>query len=98
MSSGEIKVTFSAIAAAEGDVNATVGRINTQLEDLKRFLAPMVSTWTGAAAESYQATQRKWDTSAADLALVLQQIGVKLGEANRTYQDTEKRNSGLWAV
>ncbi len=96
MSSAEIKVTFSALAAAQSDVKATAGRIHTQLEDLRRYLAPMVATWTGQAAEGYQATQRKWDTSAADLTQVLEQIGVGLGRANNEYQVTEQRNAGLW--
>lgn len=94
MSGTEIKVTFSALAAAESDVHATVGRIHTQLEDLKRFIAPVVSTWTGEAAESYQAMQRKWDTSAEDLALVLKDIGIRLGQANQEYGKTERDNAG----
>lgn len=96
MTSSEIKVTFGALAAAEGDVKATATRIHTQLEDLKRFLAPMVSTWTGQAAEGYQATQRKWDTSAADLTQVLNQIGVMVGQANGQYQDTERKNASFF--
>lgn len=96
MSSPEIKVTFGALSAAQADVAATSGRIRTQLDDLKKFLAPMVSTWTGQAAEDYQVIQRKWDTSAADLAQVLAQIGTALGAAHDNYRQTEQANAARW--
>jgi early secretory antigenic target protein ESAT-6 len=92
----EIKVTFSALGAAQGDVAATAGRITTQLEDLKRFLAPMVASWQGEAAELYTVRQRQWDTAAADIAAVLSRIGVALGSANESYQQVENANAARW--
>lgn len=92
----EIRVTFSALNAAQGDVSTTASRISTQLEDLKRFLAPMVATWQGEAAELYGQKQRTWDTAAADLAAVLAQIGVALGSANESYQQVEHANAARW--
>lgn len=96
MSTSEIKVTFSALSAAQGDVSTTASRITGRLEDLKRFLAPMVATWQGRAAEDYQIKQRQWDTAAADIAAVLAQIGVALGTANDSYQQVEQANAARW--
>ena len=53
----EIKVTFGALAAAQSDVSGTAARITTQLEDLRRFLAPLVASWQGSAAQDYQVRQ-----------------------------------------
>ena len=92
----EIKVTFGALEAARADVSGTVTRITAQLDELKRFLAPLVATWEGEAALEYQAKQRQWDTAAGDLALVLGQIGVALGAANDSYRQAEKANADLW--
>jgi early secretory antigenic target protein ESAT-6 len=92
----EIKVTFGALATAQADVAATAGRISTQLDDLKRFIAPMVATWQGQAAEDYQARQRQWDTAATDLAAVLSQIGVALGAAHDSYRQVEQSNAARW--
>jgi ESAT-6 family protein len=92
----EIKVTFGALEAARADVSGTATRISGQLEELKRFLAPLVATWEGEAATEYQAKQRQWDTAAGDLALVLGQIGVALGAANDSYRQAEKANAELW--
>jgi ESAT-6 family protein len=92
----EIKVTFGALDAARADVSGTAGRIGTRLEDLKRTLAPLVATWDGQAAEEYRTAQRKWDTAAADLTAVLNQIGVALGAAHDGYRQVEQANAARW--
>jgi early secretory antigenic target protein ESAT-6 len=92
----EIKVTFGALSAAQSDVSASAARIHTQLEDLSRYLAPMVATWEGQAAQEYRIRQRQWDTAASDLAAVLAQIGSALGTANENYQQVEQVNAARW--
>jgi WXG100 family type VII secretion target len=92
----EIKVTFGALETAQADVSAVAGRMTSGLEDLKRFLAPMVATWEGQAATEYQAKQRQWDTAAANLTTVLGQIGVALGTANESYRQVEQTNASRW--
>jgi WXG100 family type VII secretion target len=93
----EILVTFGELANAQQSVAQTAQRLNAQLDDLRRYLAPMVATWSGQAAQDYQAKQRQWDTSAADLNQVLTQIGVALGHANEGYQQVEQSNASRWA-
>ena len=92
----EIKVTFGALETAQSDVSGVAGRMTSQLDDLKRFLAPMVATWEGQAATEYQAKQRQWDTAAASLTNVLAQIGVALGAANESYRQVEQTNASRW--
>ena len=93
----EIKVTFGELANAQQNVASTARRMTAQLEDLKRYLAPMVAGWTGQAAQDYQSKQRQWDTAAADLTAVLTQIGVAVGHANDGYQQVEAANARRWA-
>jgi WXG100 family type VII secretion target len=95
--SGEIKVTFGELASAQSNITSTVNGVNGQLDDLKSFLAPMVSTWDGAAAETYNALQRQWDTAAAELNQVLAQIATAVGTANDAYQQAENTNAGRFA-
>jgi 6 kDa early secretory antigenic target len=89
----EIKVNFAAVATANTDVLGTAGRINSQLEDLKRYLAPLTNGWTGQASEDYHAKQRQWDTAAADLNQVLATIGRTLGSAHEGYVAAENANA-----
>jgi early secretory antigenic target protein ESAT-6 len=92
----EIKVTFAALDVARADVAAAAARISGQLEDLRRFLAPLAATWEGQAAQDYLARQRQWDTAAAGLAAVLAQIGVALGSAHDGYRQVEQVNAARW--
>ncbi|NHC44035.1 WXG100 family type VII secretion target [Motilibacter aurantiacus] len=93
----EILVTFSAISQGQADVASTASNLNGQLADLKSYLAPMVSTWTGAAAENYNAKQRQWDEAAAELNSILEQIGRALGAAGDDFQAAENSNASIWA-
>lgn len=93
----EIKVTFSALETASADTVATTARITSQLEDLRRQLAPMVATWTGDAAATYRASQQKWDTSAAELTTTLGTIGKLVGQAGQNYRATEQANRARFA-
>jgi ESAT-6 family protein len=92
----EIKVSFGALEAARSDVAGTATRISGQLGDLQRYLAPLVAGWEGRAAAEYQLRQRQWDSSAADLAGVLAQIGVAIGVANDSYRQVEQVNAARW--
>ncbi|MEL6893320.1 MAG: WXG100 family type VII secretion target [Actinomycetota bacterium] len=91
-----ITVTFGTIGQAQADVSNTVGRMNGQLDELRAFLAPLISTWEGGASSDYQVLQRRWDTAAADLNTVLMQISQLLGNANQGYQATEMANAAAW--
>lgn len=93
---GEIKVRYEALDVAAQNVSGAAQRMNSQLEDLKRFLAPMVGSWEGQASQDYQRTQRQWDTAAADLSAVLGQIGVALGSASDSYRQMETANANRW--
>jgi WXG100 family type VII secretion target len=92
----EIRVSFAALESARADVAQTATRISGRLDELRRFLAPLASTWDGRAAEDYQARQRQWDTAATDLAAVLGQIGVAVGAANDGYRQVEQSNAARW--
>ena len=91
--SDQIKVTFGQLQATQEHTQQTVASMNSQLQDLKSFLAPLVSTWSGSAAENYNAKQAQWDNAARDLNEVLAAIGRALGSVNEGYQSTESQNA-----
>ncbi|HKR52281.1 MAG TPA: WXG100 family type VII secretion target [Pseudonocardiaceae bacterium] len=93
----EILVTFSELENARSSIQTTWTNISREMHDLKRYLGPMVATWTGEASTAYQAHQASWDRSAADLHQVLNQIGVALGTSNENYQAGEAANKSRWA-
>jgi len=93
----EILVTFGELESARNSIQTTWTNINRELEDLKRYLQPLVETWTGEASSAYQAHQAKWDRSATDLNQVLNQIGIALGTSNGKYQVGEAANRARWS-
>jgi len=93
----EILVTFGELESARTSIQTTWTNINREMEDLKRYLQPMVETWTGDASGAYQAHQAKWDRSAADLNQVLNQIAVALRASNENYQAGEAANRARWS-
>jgi len=91
-----MKVTFSALEMARADILSTRSKMTNELAAIDDDLRPVVAVWEGEAAQFYQAKQREWNTAAADIALVLDQIGRALGSANENYQQVEGRNRALW--
>lgn len=97
MSNGHMLVTFGSIDGAAGDTDTIAGQIDSTLDDLKAYLAPMVASWEGAASTDYQALQAKWDTSAEELNTILRQVATTLRTANGNYTETESANASIWA-
>lgn len=93
---GHIMVTFETIAQASQSVNQTQNNLNQKLQDLQSMLRPIVSDWTGASAEAYQAKQRQWDMAQQDLNQVLAQVSKVLETAHDAYRQTESSNTSAW--
>ncbi|WP_377269149.1 WXG100 family type VII secretion target [Peterkaempfera sp. SMS 1(5)a] len=96
MSDGHILVNFGTIQNAGSEVRSTAGRIQQQLDDLKAGVQRIAASWEGKAQEGYQARQQQWDSSAADLHQVLNQIAGALDNAAQSYQQTENKNAQIW--
>ena len=96
MSDGEIKVTFSSLEQAGTDTATAFAAIQREVADLKTYLKPLVSTWTGQAALNYQAQQTKWDTAMTDLADILRIVSGSLGTAHENFLGAENANARIW--
>ncbi len=94
---GHMLVTFGAVENAAADTDTVANHIDQQLDDLKTYLSPLVASWVGQASSDYQALQSKWDTSAADLNVVLREIGNALRAAHANYTQAESANASIWA-
>lgn len=91
-----IKYQFGDIEAASGDIRSTSARINTELEDLKRQLQPMIETWEGDSSAAYQAAQAQWDQAALELNTILSTISTTLSEGNNNMSDINRRAAASW--
>ncbi len=91
-----IKVSFVALETAAADITKSASTITGRLDQLHTDLAPMVATWEGEAAINYQTTQRQWDTAAAEMSVILDQIGIALRKAGENYRQRELQVSNSW--
>ena len=57
----------------------------------------LASIWGGAGSDSYQQTQSRWDSTAAELNAALKELSDKVGQAGASMQDTEKAVGGMFA-
>ena len=92
-----IQYNFAQIANAADDINRGNGTINGLLGDLKRDLQPMVSEWEGAASDSYQAAQKKWDDTAQEINEVLGQMSRTVRQANDRMSEINTNAANSWA-
>ncbi|GAB3942378.1 WXG100 family type VII secretion target [Corynebacterium tapiri] len=91
-----IKYQFGEIDNAAADIRSTSARIGSELEDLKRQLQPMISTWEGESSTAYQAAQAQWDSAALELNTILSTISDTLAEGNNTMSDINRRAAASW--
>ncbi|GGP58321.1 WXG100 family type VII secretion target [Saccharothrix coeruleofusca] len=92
----QIKVDFAQLSGAAGDISGHAAKVQSELDELKSRIAPVVAQWEGASSGSYQEAQAKWDTSAADLQQVLASIGSAVAAATEAYQAAEQKNTNRW--
>ena len=92
----DMQVNFGSMDAGSQSINAAAKNVQQQLDDLAAFLKPLVASWTGEAAQMYQGKKQQWDSSAADLFMILNQIGQAVGTANQNYQAAENANKATW--
>jgi len=81
--------TMQAASQHVYDVNA---QIQSQLSTLLARLDPLMGTWQGSAATSFQVLKERWHQDATQLNAALRAIGDGLVKAHGNYQATEETN------
>jgi 6 kDa early secretory antigenic target len=96
-SDGTLVVSFAALHKAGDDIQTALNALHSQLDQLERDAAPLVSTWSGEAREAYDSRQAKWRTAAGDLATVLRSIKVAVDRSAADYLSAENANRNLFS-
>ena len=87
-----IRYSFGGIDGAAEDIRSTSGTINGLLGDLKKRIAPMVSTWEGESSDSYQEAQR----AAEELNMILTTIADTVSAGSQRMADINRRAAASW--
>ncbi len=91
-----IKVDFAAVTQAATDITTAMNNMDSQLENLKTLLAPMIAEWDGAAREQYYIRQTEWDTAATGIKELLGTYSTKVTQAGERMSTTETTNTNIW--
>ncbi|MFG1954199.1 WXG100 family type VII secretion target [Micromonospora sp. NPDC048830] len=96
MDHGVLVVNFAALQQASADIQRALNTLDTQLGQLERDAAPLVTSWDGEARQAYEQRQARWRSASQDLQTMLRDIKVAVDDSASDYLDTEKRNVNLF--
>jgi WXG100 family type VII secretion target len=91
-------VTFGSMAQGESDFASAYQSLQSTLSTLESQLNSSLNQWTGDAQQAYYAAKAKWQAAAADMAMVVSQLGQTVGIANQNYTHAESVNSAMWGA
>jgi WXG100 family type VII secretion target len=77
------------IAAANTNIQASIGRVQHEVDSLHAQLQALRSSWQGMAATSFHELVDKWRATAALVDGQLGQLGQALALAAQQYAETE---------
>jgi ESAT-6 family protein len=95
--SDQLVVDFAAMHQAAADIQSAINKLSSELDQLNSDAQPLVSTWSGAAQQSYHQRQQTWTTAATDLSQMLRDIQKALVDSTSDYNSTENTNTNLFS-
>lgn len=82
----------SAVARdSEAGLASTAASLEATLADLTAFVAQVCANWEGDEQALYQGIQQQWDTAAAEIHQILNQIKVGLGNNTTSVDEMRSR-------
>lgn len=92
----QFSVDSEQVMAANGSIQATIGRIQGEVETLHSQLLNLNSSWTGLAANSFQELAARWRQTAMTVDAQLGELGNTLAFAAQQYSEIEYANQRLF--
>jgi len=83
------RAELSTVQAASKHVYEVNAQIQAQLSNLLARLDPLMGTWQGSAASSFQTLKERWHQDATQLNAALRAIGDGLAQVHAGYSETE---------
>lgn len=82
--------------AATLAIQSTIARLSHESDNLYAQLVGLQSSWTGAAANSFQELTNRWKTTNATVDAQLAEVGRALATAATQYSEIEFANQRLF--
>lgn len=88
---------FAAIDAGSGEILQYSKATQDLLENGKRSLTNLASTWGGTGSEAYQSVQQRWDAAANELNSSLSRLANAIAASGQAMAQTESSVTGMFA-
>jgi ESAT-6 family protein len=92
----DYRFDFNQADAVLYDMNRINGTIKTGLEEMQRNAERSLETWTGGARAAYYEAKLKWNASADQMTVYLEQARTTLLAISGNYGNTETRHTKIW--
>ena len=96
LSMTQFSVDSDQVWAANASIQATIGRINQEVDLLHGQLLGLQSTWTGMASNSFQELATQWRATESIVSNQLGSLGTALAIAANHYAEIELANQRLF--
>ena len=90
------RVDSEQVLAANNNIQATIGKLQTEVESLHAQLQSLEGSWQGVAASSFQELVRHWRLTANTVEQQLGEVGRALATAAHQYNEIEQANLRLF--
>jgi len=90
------RVDSEQVLAANHNIQATIAKLQSEVELLHTQLQGLEGSWQGAAASSFQELVKRWRLTANGVESQLGEIGRALTHAATQYQEIEAANLRLF--
>lgn len=90
------RVDSEQVLAANNNIQATISKLQSEVELLHTQLQSLEGSWQGAAATSFQELVKRWRLTANGVDQQLGEIGRALTHAATQYQEIEAANLRLF--
>lgn len=94
----ELKVTYSSLDQAAGDIRAQASELRRQLDDLLGRVKRVAATWEGETYQAFQATATEWSKRAEHIQTVLNDVATRVQDASGSYHATDKKTSSYFTA
>jgi WXG100 family type VII secretion target len=84
------------VLAANSTIQATISRLQTEVDNLHANLQGLQNSWQGVAANSFQELVAKWRTTATTVQTQLGEVSTALAFAAKQYSEIEQANVRLF--
>ncbi|WP_349897693.1 WXG100 family type VII secretion target [Parafrigoribacterium soli] len=91
------QVDSEAVLGATNAVRSSIGRIQAEVGGLHGQLVSLQDSWSGQAANAFQAVVTDWKSTQQRVEESLDAINRALGQAGQHYADIESANARLFS-